>query len=124
MEPYGTLRAISLVARIVGWLVIVSSVISVFVVAFAYNPPPYNNFLNAYVAGVSLAHVGIGIGLSAFIGVVILAFGEALRALADIAVNSADMAENSARTVAFFRHVSIRANKSAPSPTQDVSRAA
>jgi len=124
MEKYGALRAISLAVRIAGWSAIAASVIAVFAVAFAFNPPPYNNFLNAYVAGFSVTYVVIGIALLGLLGLIVAAFGEALRAIADIADNSADTAENSARTVAFFNHINSRANRSAPSAASDVSKAA
>ena len=127
MKQYGALRAISGILKFVGWLTIILGGLFL-VVTFAATS--HNAYTTPYSAagGASLVAIAITITIWIF-GLLILASGELIEAVADIAINTAHLssiAQSSERTVSFFEHMSAKANgpREAGPPIQAAARPA
>src|SRR5262249_9697917 len=96
MDTYVALRIISGLLRVVGWLLLT---IGVFVIVFALVVPhgPFATLLFLVGAGLTAYQLAGGIALLIF-GLILVGFGEAMRALAAIAINIDQIAMNTERT--------------------------
>lgn len=110
MKNYGALRIIAGILKFFGWATIVVGVIFCFVVIFAGNSPYAVATPRAYVVLIAVA-VSFVFFLS---GILILASGEMIEAVVDIAVNSAKLPEiavNSSKAAEFYDRMSASAAK-------------
>jgi hypothetical protein len=96
MKNYGALRIIAFILKLIGWLTIVFA-IGVFVVGLIGPNVTGSAHYTAGVVGAALA--------TAISGILVLASGEAISALVDIAMNSAKIEHHSARTVELFERM-------------------
>ena len=96
MDTYVALRIISGLLRVVGWLLLA---IGVFVILFALVVPhgPFAPLLFLVGAGLTAYQLAGGISLLIF-GLILVGFGEAMKALAAIAINIDQIAMNTERT--------------------------
>jgi hypothetical protein len=112
MKNYGALRFISGVLKFVGWLTVVGAGLFVLIALLGTaNTPSYSS---PYSSHVGVVLITLGIAFALFLsGILIVACGELIDAIVDIATNTAHlpaMAVNAERTVSFFDHMSARAN--------------
>ena len=96
MDTYVALRIISGLLRVVGWLLLI---IGVFVILFALVVPhgPFATLLFLVGAGLTAYQLAGGIALLIF-GLILVGFGEAMKALAAIAINIDQIAMNAEGT--------------------------
>ncbi len=110
MKQYGALRTISGILKFLGWLTIILAGIFLAVMLFA---TPHNNYSpNGGGGAVALIAVVVAVAI-AIVGILILASGQLIEAIVDIAQNTAHLssiAQSSDRTVGFFDHMSANAN--------------
>jgi len=112
MKNYGALRFISGVLKFIGWITVIGAVLFVlFGLLASANMPSYSG---PYGSKVGVVLIALGIAFGIFLsGILIVACGELIDAVVDIATNTAHlpaMAANAERTVGFFDHMSAKAN--------------
>jgi hypothetical protein len=96
----GAMRFVAGLMKLLGWLIIF---VGVLVVVFSFNAG-HNIPASPYVSPGSVLLVGIAVASSIIVvGIFAVAAGEMISAVADIAVNSAVTADNSANTLALFQ---------------------
>jgi uncharacterized transporter YbjL len=119
MKRYGALRAIPGIFKFIGWATI-GLAIFFFVIGFAVNT---NNFSTPFGRGADVTVVAFLIMLATVLcGIFIVASGELIDAVVDIATNTAHLpaiAQSSERTVGFFDHMSAKATGSAQQRPED-----
>ena len=116
MKHYGALRTISGILKFVGWATIILGALF-FIVTLVATP---QNSYSPYGGTGAVILIAIVITIAIWIvGILLLASGELIEAVVDIAINTAHLpsiAQSSERTVGFFDHMSAKANA-----TKDVS---
>ena len=104
-NQYYALHTIAFINKLVGWLIIGFGAIFCL---FAFNTSTLS-IIGASGFIVLLTAIG-----SALLGLIFIAGGQLLEAIADIATNSAQTERNTARTVDFFDRMSTNVNRREP----------
>lgn len=112
MKSYGALRFISAVLKFIGWVTVIGAVLFALIALLGMaNTPTYSNLYGSQIGAVLIV---LAITFSIFLsGILIVACGELIDAIVDIATNTAHlpaMAKNAERTVGFFDHMSAKVN--------------
>jgi hypothetical protein len=111
MKQYYALRIIAFVTKLVGWLIIALGVIACALAALGVHLSiaPYFGSSLIVIAAIAIS--------SLLLGLIFVASGQLLGAVADIATNCARIDLNTARTVQFFDRMSANANRPEPAGT-------
>jgi hypothetical protein len=110
MKNYGALRFISGILKFLGWLIIIASIFVLLIGLLGSANIPRSPYTSPTGIILVMAAIAFGVFLS---GILTVACGELIDAVVDIAMNSAQLrniAHDAQRTVAFFDHMSGKAN--------------
>jgi hypothetical protein len=122
MNNYGALRTIAGLLKFLGWATIVIGGFSLIVMLIAAASSPYTSPYTSS-AGVTIITILVGISI-AISGMILIASGEFIDAIIDIAINTSmirkntnsleSIAINSEKTVNFFDRVGAKGNQIQP----------